>query len=163
MPMSNELEFPNYLYRYRSNNTEYVDAEIDQAIFHRRIFFSKAVYLNDPFEVRPVYEESPLDERIKANRRGGRLRPIMGKQVFEGKAGFGLSRKEFRRKKKKLPKDPVGFEKFNERLRRKIICEMPEHTLVACLSECGQNIPMWRTTRIIILAIVWSTGLIIKS
>lgn len=54
--------FPDFLYRYRSAQTEYFEMEISKAFRHREVFCSPISEMNDPLDCNPVLENSSFRE-----------------------------------------------------------------------------------------------------
>lgn len=51
-------EIPSILYRFRSCNTQYFEAELARLIGNSEHFYSAVEFQNDPFDCNPVIEKS---------------------------------------------------------------------------------------------------------
>ena len=63
-------EFPQFLYRYRSNESQFLEEEIKK-LSEREIFLGDAHGMNDEFEARPILVPSKLAELRREVRRVG--------------------------------------------------------------------------------------------
>lgn len=139
MSLSN-TNFPEHLFRFRSDDSEFFVEEIKQALASK-IFLSDASKLNDPFDCRPLYQSSSRPEIIRALNETGYFRTLDRKRHQE-LLGTPLSRAEHRARysKSRHKKLIVPLEVAAQ---KKTLRELPKKTKIACFSAKKDNLPMW--------------------
>ena len=138
----NGIEFPEFLYRYRSCANCYFEVELEKAVTSSKLYLSSALDLNDPFEFRPIYKASPLRDVLSDLKATHGRKPVIARDRFEKLSKKIYSRGEYRRLSRKL-KPSVQTANVEEKIAAKTFKELPKKSRVACFSEDGNNIPMW--------------------
>ena len=134
---------PQFLYRYRSANTNYFAEEIRRAIHGKEIYLTSISNLNDPFEALPfVAKNTPKEVREYL----AKFEKLFGKGVAITGTDFGKLSEDLGFKKSRLRK-VVGpsLESANHTISflRASIQHLRKHTKVACLSERWDSLLMW--------------------
>lgn len=142
MEFDRNHEAPDFLYRYRSENTEYFWDELTNAINHRRFFLTSSTTLNDPFEFRPNFTPSKLKDVLAVLKGRFGNQPTISRNAVTEVSGLVLNRNDYRRSVGKL-KPSVATAKKEEVYARLMFNRLPKQARVACFSENLQSTPMW--------------------
>lgn len=137
-----EDEFPEFLYRYRSNNTPYVCEELKKSVRRREIYFSSLTMQNDPFDCNPSYYRNPPNEIAEYYRkfRPGKL--LIEEETVAERFPPGASPGLKRRVRRDFRPTPENIERvmttgdllIQQQRRRAYIC---------CFSEIWDSALMW--------------------
>jgi Protein of unknown function (DUF2971) len=137
---SQELVFPENLFRYRSLDRDYAWEEIDRAVGQKQVFLTSAVYVNDPFDFRPRYIDSKLKDVLDDLKKTHGHRRIFSRKHLSDITGFPVSRPHYQRVSQR---PNVQSAKDEIRAAKKLIFDLPRKTKLACFSETHLSIPMW--------------------
>lgn len=133
---------PNKLYRYRKSSTQFALDEILEAVNYRRIFFSAAANLNDPFDFRPVYKANTIQEVSADLKRTHGHKKILSRERVSELMNRPVDRKEYRILTRKGKAGPDAA-KLELQAAKKVFQALPKDSQIACLSDTISNIPMW--------------------
>lgn len=138
---STVLVLPKFLFRYRSLSHDYSWPELSESILRSRFYLALASFVNDPFDVNPVYSpNSPgeMNKFIIATKSARRL----DRTWAERASGRQVSRQDFRKSLKK-PQSKIDFAKLEIAVTEKFFEALPQRTRLACFSERVDCLPMW--------------------
>ena len=129
----------HFLYRFRSAKTNYFKEELEQAIKNRAIYLSSIETQNDPFDSRPVFQESTLKEVNKALKKQYGNRPV----VEESNIMRRFLNKEDRRRALKNLRPGVATAQLLQKAIQDHVRGFRRRAKIGCLSERWDSILMW--------------------
>jgi hypothetical protein len=134
--------YPDWLYRFRSDDTPYFWEELANVINHSRFFLPTSNALNDPFEFRPTHQPSSIPDTLSALKARFGSRPIISRDRASQLQGRTLARGEYRRG---IGRHKPNFKtaQFEIKTAKGTFAELPKHARLACFSENLQSVPMW--------------------
>lgn len=135
----NEPNFPNFLYRYRSCDTEYFGEELDRAVRKGEQFFSCVAAANDPFDCNPVYSPSSDRDIFQFHKK-------LRKKFLVSENSNALAHLE-PRERRRILKRKFAASYDNIKRNRNIFDEIPnmirQESKIICLSEEWNNPLLW--------------------
>ena len=140
--VESQSDYPEFLYRYRSFDTEYAFEEIERAVNNRQVYLSIAAKLNDPFDFCPKYIGSEPKEVLAELRKKYGSNSVLSKARASEITGRKFTRTEFRPIARKLKPSPQHA--LTEiKTYKGMISSLQGKAKLACFSESGESIPMW--------------------
>ncbi|WP_120502160.1 DUF2971 domain-containing protein [Roseovarius sp. EL26] len=142
MTLNKNNEFPEFLYRYRSDSTPFVCDELKEAINSRRIYFSSLVGQNDPFDCNPSFKQSSAIEIVEYFKK---FRP--GKLIIEEATAARLypnnSTPAQRRNIRKSFRPTIANVQRVMNTGANLMDEQRRKAFICCFSESWDNPLMW--------------------
>ncbi|WP_271950392.1 DUF2971 domain-containing protein [Ruegeria faecimaris] len=134
--------FPEFLYRYRSNSTRYACQDLKQAIGSRMAYFSSLPGQNDPFDCNPSFKTSSAQEIVDyfKKHRPGKL--IVEEETVSKLFPRVSSPGERRRIRKAYRPNLVNIERVMH-TGEALLQEQRRKAHICCFSESWDNPLMW--------------------
>lgn len=131
---------PSFLYRYRSDDTSYVNDELAKAIESRCVWFSPIQGQNDPLDSNPIINESTEAELLEFYEARGQ-KYLVGKDFLEGSMPSELSKAERDALHGGFEVSPKSIRKFI--LESGILRGFRENFGICCFSSVNGSQLMW--------------------
>jgi hypothetical protein len=133
---------PEFLFRYRSDDTPYFWDELEKAVESRQFYFASAERLNDPFEIKPSIARPSSEVFLNILKAKYGKNPVISRKTIEKVHGEKLSRQTHRKKLKDFAPS-IDVAKWMLEQMEQTFTKLNSSTRVVCFNETSMSLPMW--------------------